>query len=67
VAGVAALVLGINPSLGADGTEEILLSTAADISRRNPGMGVGTRRVNALAAVRAARVSTWLKVKARED
>jgi thermitase len=63
VAGVAALVLGINPSLGADGTEEILLSTATDISRKNPGMGFAARRVNALAAVRAARISTWLKVK----
>jgi len=63
VAGVAALVLGINPSLGAAGTEEILLSTATDISRKNPEMGVGARRVNALAAVRAARISTWLKVK----
>ncbi len=63
VAGVAALVLGINPSLGAERTEQILLSTATDISRRNPGMGAGARRVNALAAVRAARISTWLKVK----
>jgi subtilisin family serine protease len=63
VAGVATLVLGINPSLGADGTEEILLSTATDISRKNPGMRFGARRVNALAAVRAARISTWLKVK----
>jgi subtilisin family serine protease len=63
VAGVAALVLGINPSLGAAGTEEILLSTATDISRKNPEMGVGARRVNALAAVRAARISTWIRVK----
>jgi hypothetical protein len=63
VAGVATLVLGINPSLGAEGTEEILLSTATDISRRNPGMGVAARRMNALAAVRAARISTWLKAK----
>jgi hypothetical protein len=62
VAGVAALVLGINPDLGEDGTEEILLSTATDISSRNPGMGVGARRVNALAAVRAARVSAWFGV-----
>jgi hypothetical protein len=63
VAGVAALVLGINPSLGAEGTKEILLGTATDISTKNPGMGVGAWRVNALAAVRAARISTWLKVK----
>jgi len=56
VAGVAALVLGINPDLGADGVEEILLSTATDISSKNPEMGVGARRVNALAAVRAAKV-----------
>lgn len=67
VAGVAALVLGINPSLGADGTEEILLSTATDISRKNLEMGVGARRVNALAAVWAARISTWLKMKPGED
>ncbi len=63
VAGVAALVLGINPSLGAEGTEELLLRTATDISQKNPEMGVRARRVNALAAVRAARISTWLKVK----
>ena len=56
VAGVAALVLGINPGLGADDVEEILLSTATDISGKNPEMGVGARRVNALAAVRAAKV-----------
>jgi len=63
VAGVAAMVLGINPSLGGDGIEGILLSTATDISKKNPEMGVGARRVDALAAVRAARISTWLKVK----
>ncbi len=62
VAGVAALVLGINPDLGADGAREILLSTATDISSRNPGMRVRLRRVNALAAVRAAKVSAWLGV-----
>ncbi|NVL91792.1 MAG: S8 family serine peptidase [Desulfobacterales bacterium] len=65
VAGVAALVLGINPDLGADGAEEILLTTATDISSRNPGMGVGARRVNALAAVRAAKVSAWLGVRSK--
>ena len=63
VAGVAALVLGINPSLGADGTEEILLRTATDISKKNPGIEFAARRVNALAAVRAARISTWIRVK----
>ncbi len=62
VAGVAALVLGINPDLGADGIEEILLSTATDISSRNPEIRVRLRRVNALAAVRAAKVSAWLGV-----
>jgi subtilisin family serine protease len=56
VAGVAALVLGISPGLGADDVEEILLSTATDISSKNPEMGAGARRVNALAAVRAAKV-----------
>lgn len=56
VAGVAALVLGINPDLGAEGTEDILLRTATDISRMNPCMTCGARRVNALAAVRAAKV-----------
>jgi thermitase len=56
VAGVAALVLGINPDLGAEGVEEILLSTATDISSKNPDMKVGARRVNALGAVRAAKI-----------
>jgi len=65
VTGVAVLVLGINPDLGADGTEEILLTTATDISSRNPGMEFGARRVNALAAVRAAKVSAWLGVRSK--
>ncbi len=56
VAGVAALVLGINTNLRVEEAEEILLTTATAISSMNPGIGPGARRVNALAAVRAARV-----------
>lgn len=67
VAGVAALVLGVNSNLSVEGTEEILLTTATDISSVNPGMGCSARRVNALAAVRVAKVWAFFDTLKEEE
>ncbi|MFH1784356.1 MAG: S8 family serine peptidase [bacterium] len=57
VAGIAALIMGINPNLRIDSVEKILITTATDISAENRKLDSGARRLNALAAVRAAKDS----------
>ena len=54
VAGVAALVIGYNPSLTGPQVENILLSTAIDMGPSGPDNEYANGRVNALGALQAA-------------
>lgn len=54
VAGVAALVMAANPSLGPDDVEKLLFSTAVDLGAVGFDIYYGNGRVNAAAAVKAA-------------
>ena len=58
VAGVAALVLSVNPNLTADQVANLLKATADSIIPPSPNIYTGAGRVNAEQAVRKA--STWL-------
>jgi thermitase len=57
-AGVVALIMAANPALSASDVENVLLSTAIDLGPAGPDMYYGRGRVNAAAAVEAARVAT---------
>jgi subtilisin family serine protease/chitodextrinase len=54
VSGVAALLLGFNPSLTSDQVKNILYSTAIDMGSSGYDTQYGNGRVNALAAIKAA-------------
>lgn len=58
VAGVAALVLSVNPALRVTEVEAILRSSTDDLGRRGYDVRTGRGRINALKAVRAAS-SRW--------
>ncbi|MDN3920144.1 S8 family serine peptidase [Roseateles violae] len=58
VAGVVALMMSANPSLGAAQIESLLFSTAVDLGAAGKDIYFGYGRVDADAAVRAARSAT---------
>ena len=56
-AGVVALIIGANPALNANEVQNVLLSTAVDLGPAGTDIYYGRGRVNAAAAVEAARAS----------